>query len=91
MVGLVYSLWLRSTWSPEGLQSWSPRAPTPYPCFSSPSGSASLHEQLKWRDILWPLVPPVLYCVYALARARGTAGTLIGSSTRRRERPPKWR
>jgi hypothetical protein len=26
---------------------------------------------LKWRDILWALVPPALYCVYALAR--GTA------------------
>jgi hypothetical protein len=29
---------------------------------------AGLHEQLKWRDILWALVPPLLYCLYALAR-----------------------
>ena len=29
---------------------------------------ASLHEQLRWRDILWALLPPVLYLVYALAR-----------------------
>ena len=29
---------------------------------------AGLHEQLKWRDILWALLPPVLYCLYALAR-----------------------
>jgi hypothetical protein len=29
---------------------------------------AGLHEQLKWRDILWALVPPALYCLYALAR-----------------------
>ena len=69
LVGLVYSLWLRNSWNPEGLQKLADHAlHDAVPVLFIGAWLAGLHEQLKWRDILWALVPPALYLVYALAR-----------------------
>ena len=69
LVGLVYSLWLRKTWDPQGLQKLVDHAlHDAVPVLFLGAWVVSLHEQLKWRDILWALVPPALYLVYALAR-----------------------
>ncbi len=69
LVGLVYSLWLRTTWNPQGLQKLADHAlHDAVPLLFLGAWVASLHEQLRWRDILWALVPPALYTVYALAR-----------------------
>ena len=69
LVGIVYSLWLRTTWDPQGLQKLADHAlHDAVPLLFVGAWCAGLHEQLKWRDILWALVPPALYCVYALIR-----------------------
>ncbi len=69
LVGIVYSLWLRSTWDPQGLQKLADIAlHDAVPVLFVGMWLAGLHEQLKWRDIVWALVPPALYCLYALAR-----------------------
>ena len=69
LVGLVYSLWLRSSWDPQGLQKLADIAlHDAVPVLFVGAWVAGLHEQLKWRDILWATVPPLLYCIYALAR-----------------------
>jgi hypothetical protein len=68
-VGLVYSLWLRNSWNPEGLQKLADLAlHDAVPVLFVGAWLAGLHEQLKWRDIGWALLPPALYCLYALAR-----------------------
>ena len=69
LVGLIYSLWLRKTWDPTGLQKLADHAlHDAVPVLFLGAWVASLHEQLKWRDILWALFPPALYLAYALAR-----------------------
>jgi len=69
LVGLVYSLWLRKTWDPQGLQKLADHMlHDAVPVLFLGAWVASLHEQLKWRDILWALAPPALYLVYALVR-----------------------
>lgn len=69
LVGLVYSLWLRNSWDPQGLQKLADLAlHDAVPLLFVGMWLAGLHEQLKWRDMAWALVPPLLYCVYALAR-----------------------
>jgi hypothetical protein len=69
LVGLVYSLWLRTSWDPQGLQKLADIAlHDAVPILFVGMWLAGLHEQLKWRDIVWALVPPLLYCAYALAR-----------------------
>jgi len=69
LVGLVYSLWLRNSWNPQGLQKLADHAlHDAVPLLFLGAWCAGLHEQLKWRDIVWALVPPALYCLYALAR-----------------------
>ena len=69
LVGLVYSLWLRTTWDPQGLQKLADIAlHDAVPVLFVGMWLAGLHEQLKWRDLGWALVPPLLYCTYALAR-----------------------
>ena len=69
LVGIVYSLWLRSTWDPQGLQKLADIAlHDAVPVLFVGMWLAGLHEQLRWRDIAWALVPPALYCVYALVR-----------------------
>src|SRR5688572_2093953 len=67
LVGLIYSLWLRSTWDPQGLQKLADHAlHDAAPVLFLGAWVAGLHEQLKWRDIGWALVPPALYAIYAL-------------------------
>ena len=69
LVGLVYSLWLRETWAPQGLQKLADIAlHDAVPVLFVGMWLAGLHEQLKWRDTIWALAPPALYCLYALAR-----------------------
>lgn len=69
LVGFVYSLWLRTTWDPQGLQKLADSAlHDAVPVLFVGMWLAGLHEQLKWRDIAWALVPPALYCLYALGR-----------------------
>ena len=69
LVGLVYSLWLRKSWDPQGLQKLADHVlHDAVPLLFLGAWVASLHEQLKWRDIVWGLVPPALYCLYALVR-----------------------
>jgi hypothetical protein len=69
LVGLVYSLWLRNSWQPEGLQKLADLAlHDAVPILFVGAWVAGLHEQLKWRDMLWALAVPALYCAYALAR-----------------------
>ena len=69
LVGLVYSLWLRTTWNPQGLQRLADHAlHDAVPLLFVGAWLASLHEQLKWRDILWAMVPAVVYAIYALVR-----------------------
>lgn len=69
LVGLIYSLWLRKTWDPQGLQKLADHAlHDAVPVLFLGAWVASLHEQLRWRDIFWALVPPALYVAYALAR-----------------------
>jgi hypothetical protein len=69
LVGLIYSLWLRSTWDPQGLQKLADHAlHDAVPVLFLGAWVAGLHEQLKWRDIGWALLPPALYAAYALAR-----------------------
>jgi hypothetical protein len=69
LVGLVYSLWLRTTWNPQGLQRLADHAlHDAVPLLFVGAWLASLHEQLKWRDILWAMVPAIVYAIYALVR-----------------------
>jgi hypothetical protein len=69
LVGIVYSLWLRSTWDPQGLQKLADHMlHDAVPLLFVAAWLSSLHEQLKWRDIVWAMVPPVLYVIYALVR-----------------------
>lgn len=69
LVGLVYSLWLRTTWEPAGLQKLADIAlHDAVPVLFVGMWLAGLHEQLKWRDIGWALLPPLLYTLYAMAR-----------------------
>ena len=69
LVGIVYSLWLRSTWDPKDMQKLADVAlHDVVPVLFVGMWLAGLHEQLKWRDIAWALVPPILYCLYALGR-----------------------
>ena len=69
LVGLVYSLALRATWNPQGLQKlvdFALHDATPLlfiiTWILAPNGA------LGRRDFGWALVPPAAYAVYALAR-----------------------
>ena len=68
-VGIVYSLLLRSVWSPQG---WQKVGDTTLhdvtPILFLLFWAAAPHGELKWSDLKWALVPPALYLAYALAR-----------------------
>lgn len=69
LVGIVYSLWLNEGWDPQGPQKLADLAQhKAVPVLFIGMWLAGLHEQLKWRDFTWALVPPVLFSLYALAR-----------------------
>ncbi len=68
-VGIVYSLLLRSIWSPQGWQKVADMVlhdvtPLLFVLF----WALTPHGELKWRDLRWALIPPALYLAYALAR-----------------------
>jgi hypothetical protein len=68
-VGIVYSLLLRSIWSPQGWQKVADMVlhdvtPILFVLF----WALTPHGELKWRDLRCALIPPALYLTYALAR-----------------------
>ncbi len=68
-VGLVYSLLLRSTWNPEGLQKLADAALHDWtPILFAILWALMPHGELKWGDLKWALAPPALYLAYALGR-----------------------
>ncbi|HEY5288554.1 MAG TPA: Pr6Pr family membrane protein [Caulobacteraceae bacterium] len=68
-VGIVFSVALRSTWSPTGWQAVANHAlHDATPLLFLLSWALAGHGLLKWRDAGWALVPPGLYCAYALIR-----------------------
>lgn len=68
-VGIVFSVALRSTWSPTGWQAVANHAlHDASPLLFLLAWGLAAHGALKWRDSLWALVPPGAYCVYALVR-----------------------
>jgi len=69
LVGIIYSVALRSVWDPQGWQTVADHAlhdATP-PLFAL-CWIMSDHRSLRWRDALWAMAPPILYCLYAFAR-----------------------
>lgn len=69
LVGIIYSVALRSVWDPQGWQAVADHAlhdATP-PLFAL-CWIMSDHRSLRWRDALWAMGPPILYCFYAFAR-----------------------
>jgi hypothetical protein len=69
LVGVIYSVALRSVWHPQGWQAVADHAlhdATP-PLFAL-CWIMSDHGLLRWRDALWAMVPPILYCLYAFVR-----------------------
>jgi hypothetical protein len=69
MVGLVYSLLLRATWNPQGLQKLADAAlhdVAPLVCVSYFLLRA--RRRLRRADVLWALVFPLGYVLYAMAR-----------------------
>jgi hypothetical protein len=69
MVGFVYSVALRALWNPAGAQRLADVAlHDATPLLWVMLWLLAPHPRLAWREILWALLPPVLYVVYALAR-----------------------
>ena len=69
IVGLVYSLALRSTWQPTGLQAVADHAlHDATPVLYVLSWFLAAHGQLQWRSALWAVVPSFAYFIYALMR-----------------------
>jgi hypothetical protein len=68
-VGLVYSILLRSTWNPQGLQKLADAALHDWtPLMFAILWALMPHGELKWSDLKWALAPPALYLGYALGR-----------------------
>ena len=69
MVGLVYSVALRALWNPAGAQKVADVAlHDATPLLWLILWLLAPHPRLAWRELLWALLPPILYVVYALAR-----------------------
>jgi hypothetical protein len=69
MVGIIYSVALRSLWSPTGLQKVADIllhdvAPLTWVGL----WLVGPHVRQRWSEAGWALLPPFLYCIYALAR-----------------------
>ncbi len=69
MVGIVYSAALRDLWSPTGLQKIADvllhdAAPVLWALF----WLLGPHVRRAWRELAWAVLPPLAYCIYALAR-----------------------
>jgi len=68
-VGIVYSVALRALWHPIGWQAVSDHAlHDATPLLFLAAWLLAGHGSLRWRDALWTLIPPLAYCLYALAR-----------------------
>lgn len=68
-VGFVYSILLRSTWNPQGLQKLADAALHDVtPLLFTIVWALMPHGDLKWIDMKWALTPPALYLAYALGR-----------------------
>jgi hypothetical protein len=68
-VGFVYSILLRSTWNPQGLQKLADAALHDVtPLLFAILWALMPHRELKWSDMKWALTPPALYLAYALGR-----------------------
>lgn len=69
MVGVVYSIALRSVWSPAGLQKLADVGlHDAAPLLWLALWLLAPHPRLEWREIWWALLLPSAYVVYALAR-----------------------
>jgi hypothetical protein len=69
MVGIVYSVVLRSLWNPTGLQKVADIAlHDATPMLWLVLWFAASHPRLRWREISWAIGPPTIYCIYALLR-----------------------
>jgi hypothetical protein len=69
MVGIVYSVALRSMWSPTGLQKVADvLLHDAAPLLWALLWLVGTHARRAWRDVGWVLLPPLIYCIYALAR-----------------------
>jgi len=68
-VGIVYSLLLRSLWSPQGWQKAADMVLHDVtPILFLILWAVMPHGALRWSDLKWALLPPALYLAYALAR-----------------------
>jgi hypothetical protein len=68
-VGFVYSILLRSTWNPKGLQKLADAALHDWtPLLFAILWALMPHGELKRSDLKWALTPPALYLAYALGR-----------------------
>lgn len=69
LVGLVYSIALRSLWEPVGLQAVVDRMLHDVtPVLFLLAWALGPRGVLAWRDGFWALLAPAAYCIYALAR-----------------------
>ncbi len=69
IVGLVYSIALRSLWQPTGLQAVADHAlHDATPALYLLTWILLPHGQLQWRSSLWAVVPAFTYFIYALVR-----------------------
>jgi hypothetical protein len=69
MVGIVYSIALRSLWNPAGLLKIADMIlHDATPLLWVVLWIAASHPRLRWREIGWAILPPALYCLYALLR-----------------------
>jgi hypothetical protein len=69
MVGIVYSVALRSLWSPTGLQKVADMLLHDVaPLLWVALWLVGQHVQRRWSEVRWALLPPLLYCIYALVR-----------------------
>jgi hypothetical protein len=69
MVGIVYSVALRSLWGPTGLQKLADiLLHDAAPLFWAVAWLVGPHVRRSWREVAWALLPPLIYCIYALVR-----------------------
>ncbi|MBC2776370.1 Pr6Pr family membrane protein [Parasphingopyxis marina] len=69
LVGIVYSLALRSVWNPQGWQAVVDHAlHDASPLLFLLAWALFPHGRLGWRDAIWGIVFPLAYVCYAMAR-----------------------
>ena len=69
MVGIVYTVALRSLWNPTGWQKVADIALHDVtPILWLALWLTMSKPRLPWKDAFWAIVPPLLYCLYAFIR-----------------------